>query len=125
VSLSARIVGNGVMPPCRVGFRELDVSSVTALTSQNTTEKSVGAVKLTIKLTHQDSKPREANLALIRSSAPIVKETIKPTPFNVHFGDTISTVSGMSENILRSVKTDRNQSVPVQTLSPTNDCEQN
>ena len=113
MSLSARIVGNGVMPPCHVGSRELDVSSVMALTSWNTTESSVGAVKLTIKLTHQDSKPREANLALICSSAPIVKEIIKPTPFNVHFGDIVSTVSGISESILRSVKTGQNRSVPV------------
>jgi len=105
VSRSARIVGNGVTPPCHVGFREQDVSNAMALTSQNITESSVGAVKLTIKSTHQDSKPRGANLALIHSNAPIVKETTKLTPFNVHFGDIVSIVSGMSKSILRSVRT--------------------
>ena len=84
-----------------------------ALTSQNITESSVGVVRLMIKPTHQDSKPRRVNLALIRSNAPIVKEITKLTPFIVHFGDIDSIVSGMSKSILRSVRTGRNHFVPV------------
>ena len=101
------------------------MSSVMAPTSRNTTESSVGAAKQMIKLTHLDSKLREANLALTRSNAPTVKEIIKPTPFNVHFGDIASTMSSISESILRSMKTGRNHSVPMRTPSPINDCEQN
>ena len=84
-----------------------------ALTSQKITESSVGVVRLMIKPTHQDSKPRRVNLALIRSNAPIVKEITKPTQFTVHFGDIDSIVSGMLKSILRSVRTGRNRFVPM------------
>jgi len=84
-----------------------------ALTSQNTTESSVGVVRLTIKPTHQDLKPRRANHALIHSNAPIVKEITKLTLFIVHFGDIDSIMSGMLKSILRSVRTGQNHFIPV------------
>jgi len=111
VSRFVRIAGNGATPPFRAGSREQDVLNVTALTSWNTTESSVGIAKLTIKLILLDLKPRRANLVLIRSSAPIVKEITKPTQFTVHFGDIDSIVSGMSKSILRSMRTGQNRFV--------------
>jgi len=93
------------MPPCRAGFREQNALNAIALTSWNIIESSVGVARLTIKLILLDLKPRRVNLALIRSSAPIVKEIIKLTLFNVHFGDIGSVVSGMLKSILRSVRT--------------------
>jgi len=75
------------MPPCCAGFREQNVLNVTALTSQNIIESSVGVVRLMTKLILLDLKPRRANLALIRSSAPIAKEITKLTLSIVHFGN--------------------------------------
>ena len=84
-----------------------------ALTSQNIIESSVGIVRLTTKLIPPlDLKPRRANLALIHSSAPIAKETTKPTLSIVYFGDINSIVSGTLKSILRSVRTGRNCFVP-------------
>jgi len=105
VSCFVRIAGNGVMPPCHAGFRELNTLNATALTSQNIIESSVGVARLTIKPILLDLKLGRANLALIRSSAPIVKEITKLTLFIVHFGDIDSIVSGMLKSILRSVRT--------------------
>ena len=86
--------------------------NVMALTSRNIIESSVGVVRLTTKLILLDLKPRRANLALIRSSALIVKEITKLTLSIVHFGDIDSIVSGMLKSILRSVRTGRNRFVP-------------
>ena len=65
-----------------------------ALISQKTTENSGGVARPTKKSTLQDSKPKRVNLALIRSNAPIVKETTRQIPSIVHFGDIVSIVSG-------------------------------
>jgi len=88
------------------------VLNAMALTSRNIIESPVGVVRLTIKLILLDLKPRRANLALIHSSAPIVKEIIKLTPFNVHFGDIGSIISGMLKSILKSMRTGQNRFVP-------------
>ena len=101
------------MLPCYAEFREQNASNVIALTSRNIIESSVGVVRLTTKLILLDLKPRRTNLALIHSSAPIVKETIQLIPSSVHFGDINSIVSGILKSMLRSVKTDRNRSVPM------------
>ena len=101
------------MSPFRAGSREQNALNVMALTSQNTTESSVGVAKPTIKLILLDLKPRRVNLVLIHSSAPIVKKITKPTQFTVHFGDIDSIVSGMLKSSLRSVRPGRNHFVPM------------
>jgi len=76
------------------------VLNAMAHTSLNTTESSVGAAKLMLKLTLLDWKPRRANHALICSSVPTAKEITKLTPTAAHFGDIASIESGMQKSTL-------------------------
>jgi len=71
------------------------VSNAMALTSQNTTENSVGAARLMLKLTHLDWKPRRVSYAPICSNVPTAKETTKLTPTSAHFGGIASIENGM------------------------------
>jgi len=92
---SAKTAGNGVTPLSHAEYKEQSVSSAIAPTSPNTTENSVGAAKLMLKLTHLDWKPKRVSHAPIHSNVPTAKEITKPTPTPACFGDIASIENGM------------------------------
>ena len=119
---NTKIAGNRDIPLSRAGYKGQSALNVMAHTSLNTIESSVGAAKLTLKLTLLDWKPRRANHALICSSVPTAKEITKLTPTAAHFRDITSIESGMWKSMLRSVLTGHNRFVLKWMAHLINDC---
>ena len=76
-----------------------------ALISLNTTIILHGAVKLTSRLTLQDSKSNRVNCILIHSSVQTIKMIIKQIQINIHFKDIVSIENGMPKSIKNSMTT--------------------
>ena len=120
---SARTARNGATPLSCTEYRAPNVSSVTALTSQRTTENSDSAAKQTIRSTFRDWKQRKENSAPTHSNAWTTMVVIKLTQMHAPSGDTISTGSGRWRNILRFMKISQNLSIQKGTLQINNEVE--
>jgi len=111
VYLSARIVGSGVIRLEFVEFRDQNVLSAMVLISRIIIGSLLGVAKLTLKSTHLDLKQRRASHALTHSNVSTARDLTLPTQSNTHSGNTISTKSGTSRNMVISRKLGENTSV--------------
>ena len=109
-SLSARIVGSGVIWLEFAEFKDQNVLSAMVLISWIIIGSLLGVAKLTLKLTHLDSKYRRASLALTCSNVSTARDLTLLTQSNAYSGNTVSTKSGTSRNMLISRKPGENPS---------------
>ena len=85
------------------------MSSVMAPTNPFITNNLHGAAKLTIRLTHPDSKPRKVNLATTSSNAQTARVNTKQTQLIVCSKSTDLTRNGTLKNMLNFKKIKNNQ----------------
>jgi len=89
----------------------LNMSSVIASTNPFIIDNLHDAAKLTIRLTHPDSKPRKENLASTPSNAQTARVNTKQTQLIVCSGSTGLTRNGTLKNTLNFKKIENNQFV--------------
>ena len=85
-------------------------SNVTVYTKRNIIDILLGAVRQTLRQTHQDSRPNKVNLAYIASSTLIIRVIIKLTLLIVSSGNITSINNNIPRNTKSFVKIEANQS---------------
>ena len=109
MSPNARIVGGRAILLFCVESKGPNMSSATVLTSLNIIVILHGAVKLMIKSTLLDWRPRKVNHTLTPSSVPIAKINTKQTQIYAPSGGIVSTKTSTTKNNKNFAKAEATQ----------------